>query len=74
MVELKPCPFCGGEAKISECSTMIEEFTGNFIATYKCGCDKCKIYFARESKFVFKCGEPKLICNGIFRYHYRIYG
>lgn len=41
MTELKPCPFCGGEAGISEVE---EESLGyNEIINYEVGCPRCRI-------------------------------
>lgn len=60
---LRPCPFCGERATIKECSTGSSS-NGIFTASYKCGCDKCKIFFAHASKFTLECGQPKFICNG----------
>lgn len=37
---------------------------GTFTASYKCGCDKCKIYFTHNSEFTLEHGQPKFICNG----------
>lgn len=61
--ELKPCPFCGGKAKIEEYA-IGHKGNGTFTALYKCGCDKCKIYFAHNSEFTLEHGQPKFICNG----------
>ena len=38
MTELKPCPFCGGEARISE---KIVEYNGKRINEYMCYCSSC---------------------------------
>ena len=35
MPELKPCPFCGGEALVSE-------FIGHSFRSYSVGCKECK--------------------------------
>ena len=61
--ELKSCPFCGGKATIREYSTG-HNGTGEFIASYRVGCDKCRIYFVKESIFVLENGYPKFITNG----------
>ena len=42
--ELKPCPFCGGEASAS--SRMDEDLsTHNQVEWKKVGCDSCEVYF-----------------------------
>ena len=61
--ELKPCPFCGGKAKIEEYA-MGHKGNRMFTASYNCGCDKCKIYFAHNSEFTLEHGQPKFIYNG----------
>lgn len=38
MTDLKPCPFCGGEAEEWDVE-------GPYISTDKVGCKKCGIYF-----------------------------
>lgn len=61
--ELKPCPFCGGQATIREYSVG-HKGNGTFTASYKCGCEKCNISFTRESEFVLEKGLQKFIRNG----------
>lgn len=60
---LKPCPFCGREATIRECSCG-HSGNGEFIAMYELGCDECKIKFRRESRFRLKNGQPVFAVNG----------
>ena len=50
MKELKPCPFCGGEAKLDEYLNIVPEiaengaYTGEEIECYaRCYCTVCKI-------------------------------
>jgi Lar family restriction alleviation protein len=40
MIDLKPCPFCGGKA-ISE---VVPGGFGTYSNFARCGCAKCKIY------------------------------
>ena len=61
--KLKPCPFCGGDAAIREFATG-HKGNGEFSASYKVGCEKCSIYFTRESRFTLENGYPKFIVNG----------
>ncbi|WP_298028789.1 hypothetical protein [uncultured Dysosmobacter sp.] len=63
MVKLKPCPFCGGKAEIREYSQG-HSGNGDYTARYKCGCDKCKIFFDKESLFRLVDGQPKFEKNG----------
>ena len=62
-IKLKPCPFCGGKATMREYSNG-HKGNGEFTASYKVGCEKCQIYFLRESRFVLENGYPKFIVNG----------
>lgn len=63
MNELKPCPFCGGKASITEHSINYR-IDGVFTALYRVGCDKCAIYFHRKSEFKLVDGQPKFAANG----------
>lgn len=63
MTELKCCPFCGSKAVLREYANGHKE-TGEFTASYRVGCEKCQIYFIRESFFVLENGYPKFIANG----------
>ena len=60
--ELKPCPFCGSEAKMEEYSKRYEN--GEFMASYRVSCEKCRIYFDFESRFMLKNGQPEFLQNG----------
>lgn len=62
-LELKPCPFCGGEAVIEKVSSGYN-CRGGFIETYKAGCITCKIYFKRESEFYMENTQPVFMKNG----------
>lgn len=48
MSELKPCPFCGGEASYSVIHTNTETITGEImmLTTNNCGCERCNIGFS----------------------------
>lgn len=61
--KLLPCPFCGGQASISEAATRCKA-DGTFSASYRVGCNKCKIYFSHNSEFRLVDGQPKFIFNG----------
>lgn len=63
MIELKNCPFCGSTAVLREYANG-HKGTGEFTASYRVGCEKCQIYFTRESRFVLEKGYPKFIVNG----------
>lgn len=63
MSELKPYPFCGGEAHVKEYANG-HKGDGTYTASYQVGCDKCKIYFNRNSEFRFVNGQPKFDVNG----------
>ena len=61
--ELKPCPFCGGEAKLREHGNGYDG-NGWFIASYEVSCERCRIYFDFESRFILKNGQPEFLQNG----------
>ena len=63
MIELKPCPFCGGDAAIRE-SSLGHKGTGEFRAMYEVGCKECGIKFVRQTLFRLVNGQPSFICNG----------
>lgn len=60
--ELKPCPFCGGQAEITKTGTGYS--SGEFSATYEVGCKSCKIRFRGTSYFVIKDGTPTISIDG----------
>lgn len=52
MTNLKPCPFCGGEAKYRSCINVqpIIDDVGAYVGAdeyyfEKCGCENCGIWF-----------------------------
>ena len=63
MTELKCCPFCGSKAVLREYANG-HKGTGEFMANYRDGREKCQIYFIRESRFILENGYPKFIVNG----------
>lgn len=63
MNKLKPCPFCGGEASIKEYDNGYKS-DGLYVASYKVGCNKCKIYFTRNSEFRLADGQLEFKVNG----------
>lgn len=63
MSELKPCPFCDGEAHVKESANRYKG-DGIYVASYQVGCDKYKIYFNRNSEFRLVNGQPKFDVNG----------
>lgn len=62
-VDLKPCPFCGGPARVWELATG-HSSGGTFIQKNRIGCDECGIYFTGESRFRLVNGEIKFIHDG----------
>jgi hypothetical protein len=53
-MEIKKCPFCGGEANIK----IVGKSTGeHFGATFEIGCNKCKYYFREESRWYINNGQ-----------------
>ena len=64
MQELKPCPFCDGEAYIKRINYG-HTGCGKFVETYAIGCAACKINFTRDSEFTMECGAyPTFHKNG----------
>ena len=63
MVALRRCPFCGGEASIREFANG-HKGSGEFTASYECGCPKCKMMFRADSVFKLVDGYPKFTVNG----------
>lgn len=61
--DLKPCPFCGGEAYVREYA-FGHSGSGGFTASYEVGCTMCKIAFKSDSKFTLKNGQPVFTVNG----------
>jgi hypothetical protein len=52
MIELKPCPFCGGKATVQGKHTETYDVWANhpvLRAKYRVGCEKCGIYFWQNS-------------------------
>ena len=43
-MKLKPCPFCGGEARVILKTYGIKEIPPRITNTYVVGCDQCCIY------------------------------
>lgn len=62
-VELKKCPFCGGNASLTEYGA-VHEGDGVFTTSYKCGCSECGIFFNRKSRFYMEGTEVKFLENG----------
>ena len=63
MNKLKPCPFCGRKASIKEYDNAYKS-DGLYVASYRVGCNTCKIYFYRNSEFRFVDGQLKFKVNG----------
>jgi hypothetical protein len=63
MADLKPCPFCGGKARIREYACGHKN-DGMFTASYSCGCENCRIDFSCNSEFHLVNGEPVFKING----------
>nr|DAY80697.1 MAG TPA: restriction alleviation protein [Caudoviricetes sp.] len=67
MVELKPCPFCGGKATVQGKHTEIYDVWANhpvLCAKYRVGCEKCGIYFWQLHEIQLTDGQPAVIKNG----------
>ena len=64
MIELKPCPFCGGEAKINRSTSSVRS-DGYFSQAYSCGCKKCDIFFYGRNVFEMDELTPVYIENGL---------
>ena len=64
MIELKPCPFCGGKASATKTANGIIGGTDTFTAQYKIGCSKCKMFFGGESIGGFVDGKAVTIKDG----------
>lgn len=63
MENLKPCPFCGGEAYIKRIGYG-HNGLGKFVETYEIGCKACSIRFTKESIFKMEKGQPVYHKNG----------
>lgn len=66
MPDLKPCPFCGGEAYVREYNFGHSGGTG-FYASHEIGCRGCNIAFTATSTFSLCCGELEYTKNGYER-------
>lgn len=67
MIELKPCPFCGGKATVQGKHTEIYDAWANhpvLRAKYRVGCEKCGIYFWQWHEIQLTDGQPAVIKNG----------
>jgi Lar family restriction alleviation protein len=47
MAELKPCPFCGGEAKVYDHFRIARGKTWNY---FRVGCEECGLRFPKFSE------------------------
>lgn len=60
-IELKPCPFCGGDGYI----TLVSKTAGAYLgATFEVGCRKCKFSFKEESIWNIVNGQIVTTQNG----------
>ena len=60
--ELKPCPFCGGEAKITKSG--YGHSKDYYSADYRIGCERCGFDFKATSYFGVKDGVPFVSVDG----------
>lgn len=60
--ELKPCPFCGGEAVIEKHS--VGHTKDTTFVNYKIGCEKCEIWFHGRTEVGISDGKPFMIEDG----------
>ena len=61
--DLKPCPFCGGEATVREYAHG-HAGSGEFTASYEVKCPDCQIRFQFDSHFSLVNGQPVFKQNG----------
>ena len=67
MIELKPCPLCGGKATVQCKHTETYDVWENhpvLCAKYRVGCEKCGIYFWQLHEIQLIDGQPAVIKNG----------
>ena len=60
-IELKPCPFCGGEAYLKLVS---KSYGDHYGATFAIGCADCRYQFKEESRWAISRGEMMIITDG----------
>ncbi len=65
MSELKPCPFCGGEAKLKQL-TIGHNNEGHILNHYTVLCEKCRIQTPMGISDIYQDGEGviRIINNG----------
>ena len=65
-IELKPCPFCGGEAYLEEYNFKDDSGFRNqpYKISHKIGCKSCDIFFLEFSEFSVVQGQMEFIKNG----------
>ena len=66
MNELKPCPFCGGGAKIIQKSTAYSSNPTTIMDNFVAGCEGCGIYTPQFATKIWldKIGELHIEYNG----------
>lgn len=68
MAELKPCPFCGGKAKIYDYApreySNSSKLAVDFAVSHTIKCDNCGIGFTHESQFGLINGQIVFVENG----------
>lgn len=66
MENLKPCPFCGGEAVVIQVTSWICNDPAEIKNLYKAGCAKCEIFTGSYKSSIWqgKDGEIHVDANG----------
>ena len=65
MIELKPCPFCGGEATIlfDETVWTISKGIPYILNKYKAGCASCCMYVSAHQSEIYQDRDGRIVIN-----------